>query len=69
MPNTYNKMNVTMKGHLITLGITIVAGVIAGLLVEKFFRNADQKDTTPKTVAAQPPRQVTVVTEETEPKA
>lgn len=56
--------NGAMKGYLITFGLTLVATIIAGIIVEKFIRSSDERALAQKAAAAQPPRQVTVVTEE-----
>ena len=56
--------NGTMKGYLITFGITLLATVIGAVIVEKMIRKTDPAAVAAKANVAQPPRQVTVVTED-----
>lgn len=54
------------KGHLLTFGLTLVATIIGGIIVDKFIRSSEEKALAAqnKAAALQQPRKVTVTSEE-----
>jgi len=51
-----------IKAGLVTFGLTLLATVIGGIIVDQFIRNKDQNAALAEKEAAQPPRQVVTTT-------
>lgn len=51
-----------LKAGLVTFGLTLLATVVGGIIVDQFNRHRDEKAALAQKQAAQPPRQVVTTT-------